>query len=191
MDRLPIDSSLGERIRYYRQAAGMTQKALAEKCSITESAIRNYELGNRMPDWETLTDIAENLKVSFYALSDPRLADIFGALHALFRMEDIYGIHPVMVGNDIHIAFSKDTYAKNLFTFSPDTLLKQAITVWESNYLKYINGDISEEEYQTWRSKYPEFSAPDCSLPSSETENSKNSIPDKTQKRFRRPKKNT
>ena len=53
MERLPIDATMGERIRYYRQVAGLTQKALAEKCGITESAIRNYELGNRMPDWET------------------------------------------------------------------------------------------------------------------------------------------
>ena len=40
------ESSVGERIRYYRKRAQLTQKQLAEACGITEPAIRNYELGN-------------------------------------------------------------------------------------------------------------------------------------------------
>lgn len=43
----------GELIRKYRKMQGLTQSELAEKCGLTGSAIRNYDLGNgrlgRMP----------------------------------------------------------------------------------------------------------------------------------------------
>ena len=39
----------GELIRKYRKMRGLTQTELAEKCGLTDSAIRNYELGNRTP----------------------------------------------------------------------------------------------------------------------------------------------
>ena len=57
---LSIDATLGEHIRFYRQQAGLTQKELAGLCEVSESAIRNYELGNRVPDFLTLHTIAEN-----------------------------------------------------------------------------------------------------------------------------------
>ena len=66
---LPIDATLGERIRFYRQQAGLTQKELAGLCEVSESAIRNYELGNRVPDFLTLHTIAEKLRVNYAAIS--------------------------------------------------------------------------------------------------------------------------
>lgn len=41
---LPIDATLGKRIRFYRQQAGLTQKELAGLCKVSESAIRNEEI---------------------------------------------------------------------------------------------------------------------------------------------------
>ena len=49
-----FEATLGERIRYYRKRKGMTQKQLADLCQITEPAIRNYELDNRIPGYDTL-----------------------------------------------------------------------------------------------------------------------------------------
>ena len=40
MELLSINSTLGERIRFYRQQAGLTQKELAALCEVSESAIR-------------------------------------------------------------------------------------------------------------------------------------------------------
>ncbi len=62
-------SRVGYLIRNFRIASDMTQKELADKCGLNESTIRNYELGNRYPDEATLLNIANNLGVSFYALS--------------------------------------------------------------------------------------------------------------------------
>ena len=68
MELLSINSTLGERIRFYRQQAGLTQKELAALCEVSESAIRNYELGNRVPDFLTLHIIAEKLRVNYVAV---------------------------------------------------------------------------------------------------------------------------
>ena len=84
-------SRVGYLIRNFRIASDMTQKELADKCGLNESTIRNYELGNRYPDEATLLNIANNLGVSFYALSDPDVANIFSALHVLFDIECAYG----------------------------------------------------------------------------------------------------
>ena len=85
----------------------MTQKELAEKCGLNESTIRNYELGNRYPDEATLLSIANNLGVSFYALSDPDVANIFSALHVLFDIEWAYGLRPTMKDGEICFKFEE------------------------------------------------------------------------------------
>lgn len=190
MERLSINATMGERIRYYRQIAGLTQKTLAEKCGITESAIRNYELGNRMPDWETLTSIAEALEVSYFSLTDPDLTAMHGALHTFFRLEDIYGLHPEMVDGKIHLVFNDDTYQKNPMDFDADAILKQITTVWANIHSKYMAGEMSEEDYRIWKSKFPAFATPDGATYVPEAEESEEPTQEESKKRFRRPKKN-
>lgn len=189
MERLSINATMGERIRYYRQVASLTQKSLAEKCGITESAIRNYELGNRMPDWETLTSIAKALEVSYFSLTDPDLTAMHGALHTFFRLEDIYGLHPEMVDGKVHLVFDDDTYDKDPSNFEADAILKHITTLWAGVYNKYTAGELSEENYRIWRSKFPAFSAPDGSIVSHEAQKNNESTPEEPKKRFRRPKK--
>lgn len=94
-------SRVGYLIRNFRNASDLTQKELADKCGLNESTIRNYELGNRYPDEATLLNIANNLGVSFYALSDPDVANIFSALHVLFDIEWAYGLRPTLKDGEI------------------------------------------------------------------------------------------
>lgn len=68
---------------------------------LNKSTIKNYELGNRYPDEATLLNIANNLEVSFYALSDPDVANIFSALYVLFDMEWAYGLRLTMKDGEI------------------------------------------------------------------------------------------
>ena len=158
MDNLVIDSHIGKRIRYYRQQKKLTQKTLADLCGLSEAAIRNYELGNRVPDYETIMDIAENLEVSYYALADPALSDVFGALHTLFRLEDVYGLHPEVSRGKIQLSFEYSDPSQVL-NHAGGTLA-QAVRLWSRMYQQYKNGTISEEEYQNWKNKYPEFADP-------------------------------
>ena len=100
-------SRVGYLIRNFRIASDMTQKELADKCGLNESTIRNYELGNRYPDEATLLNIANNLEVSFYTLSDPDVANIFSALHVLFNIEWAYGLRPTMKDGEVCFKFEE------------------------------------------------------------------------------------
>ena len=54
---------IGARIRAIRQEKGMTQKQVADKCGMADSAIRKYELGIQVPKVETAKRIAAALNV--------------------------------------------------------------------------------------------------------------------------------
>ena len=57
--------SVGERIQLARKHAGLTQKALAEKCGLATGTIQQYELDKRLPKNKEITQrIADALNVS-------------------------------------------------------------------------------------------------------------------------------
>ena len=85
---------VGKKIKRFRTAFGLSQKELAQKSGLSEPAIRNYELGNRTPSEKQLEKIAGALGVSIYAISDPNLENYDAVMHALFCLEDEYGIVP-------------------------------------------------------------------------------------------------
>lgn len=60
--------TIGERIRSVRITKGLTQKQLAEKCGMADSAIRKYESGRVTPKHETIQRIASALNVGFLDL---------------------------------------------------------------------------------------------------------------------------
>ena len=97
--------STGMRIRYFRKKAGLTQKELAEKIGLSDSALRNYELGNRKPDRDTLTCIADALQVSYYALSMYDMSEINRTLHFLFEMEEMYQLKPGVIDGELVLRF--------------------------------------------------------------------------------------
>ena len=56
--------TIGERIKKIRLEKGMTQKELAEKCGLFDSAIRRYESGRQNPKIGTVQKIAMALDVN-------------------------------------------------------------------------------------------------------------------------------
>jgi len=56
-------SKLGENIRKYRKALGLTQAELAEKLGLTQALITNYERGLHNPPTTKLPDIAKALGI--------------------------------------------------------------------------------------------------------------------------------
>lgn len=160
---LPIDATLGERIRFYRQQAGLTQKELAGLCEVSESAIRNYELGNRVPDFLTLHAIAEKLRVNYAAIAGEKVTDLEGALQALYKLEEIYGLYPTEVDGQIHFVFrdrmAVDKFKPDLDTVmsSPGALLQYRILGFMKACALHDAGDLTDEEYALWKSKFPAF----------------------------------
>ena len=163
MELLSINSTLGERIRFYRQQAGLTQKELAALCEVSESAIRNYELGNRVPDFLTLHIIAEKLRVNYAAISGEKISDMEGALQALYKLEEIYGLYPTEVGGHIHFVF-RDSVAMDDFkpdietiTRSPGALLQYRTLGFMKACAQHDAGEMTDDEYALWKSKFPAF----------------------------------
>ena len=160
---LLIDATLGERIRFYRQQAGLTQKELAGLCEVSESAIRNYELGNRVPDFLTLHTIAEKLRVNYAAIAGEKVTDLEGALQALYKLEEIYGLYPTEVDGQIHFVFrdsvAVDKFKPNLDTVmgSPGELLQYRVLGFMKACALHDAGELTDEEYALWKSKFPAF----------------------------------
>ena len=160
---LPIDAMLGERIRFYRQQAGLTQKELAGRCEVSESAIRNYELGNRVPDFLTLHAIAEKLRVNYAAIAGEKVTDLEGALQALYKLEEIYGLYPPEVDGQIHFVF-RDSVAVDKFKPAMDTVMGSPGALLQCRVLGFMKacgmhdaGELTDEEYTLWKSKFPAF----------------------------------
>ena len=148
-------SRVGFLIRNFRIAAEMTQKELADKCGLNESTIRNYELGNRYPDEATLLNIANNLGVSFYALSDPDVANIFSTLHVLFDIEWAYGLRPTIKDGEVYFTFEKRLPSAGPRPQEDLDNFKKMIEYWALLRDKLEDGEITETEYYLKEIKFP------------------------------------
>lgn len=150
-----LTSRVGFLIRNFRIAAEMTQKELADKCGLNESTIRNYELGNRYPDETTLLNIANNLGVSFYALSDPDVANIFSALHVLFDIEWAYGLRPTI--KNVEVCFKFEERLPSAGSRPQEDLdnFKKMVEYWARLRDKLEDGEITETEYYFKEIKFP------------------------------------
>lgn len=142
---------VGKKIKRFRTAFGLSQKELAQKSGLSEPAIRNYELGNRTPSEKQLEKIAGALGVSVYAISDPNLENYDAVMHALFSLEDEYGIVPNEVDGQVHLSVEN----KNAATRTVSEMLSS----WNSEFKKLKSGEITKEEYDMWRYSYPRIKA--------------------------------
>ena len=68
--RSPVNIKVGERIRYYRQKAGLTQEALAEQVGLTQKHISRIEVGYHNSLFNTIMEIAKVLNVPIDALTE-------------------------------------------------------------------------------------------------------------------------
>jgi transcriptional regulator with XRE-family HTH domain len=64
---------LGENLRAWRRARGMSQRALANRVGISTRMLALYERGELTPDGETLCALADALDISLSTLFTPRL----------------------------------------------------------------------------------------------------------------------
>lgn len=134
--------NVGEKIRKYRTEQGLLQKDLAKKCRMSESAIRNYELGNRTPKPHHLEVIADALDISPYALLDPDLDSEISLMHAFFYLEESYGLQVVKEDGIAYMNF--DIYKKS------GKGMQDRLIDWAD-----ARKTLSNEEYEKWKDSYP------------------------------------
>ena len=142
---------VGKKIKRFRTAFGFSQKELAQRAGMSEPAIRNYELGNRTPSEKQLKKIADALGISIFAISDPNLESYEGVLHALFYLEDEYGIVPKEIDGQVHLSVENKNAASRA--------VSKMLSSWSSESEKLKSGEITKEEYDMWRYSYPRIKA--------------------------------
>ena len=132
----------GELIRRYRKLAGLSQAKLGEAASLSEPAIRNYELGNRTPGPEQLSAIAKALDIDTSALVSYELNSSRDVLGVLFQLGNEFGLKPTKDGT-LTIDPSAPSAPK----------IVQAIKAWKEMEDKAEARDISEDELVEWKAK--------------------------------------
>ena len=145
--------AIGERIRFFRNLRGMTQKYLGQAVGFPEKTadirMAQYESGSRTPKAELTENLAGALGVSPLALSVPDIDSYLGLMHTLFALEDIYGMKIDKLDDEVCIRLDKNRGTSYIS-------LLERFTAWQKEAEKYRNGEISKEEYDHWRYTYPE-----------------------------------
>ena len=107
---------------------------------------------------EEVEDVINNGEVTFHPLDNlydilihvPDIDSYVGLMHTLFTLEDLYGL--TVSEADEEVCLKVDT-SKGKETHE---LLKMLYT-WKEQADKLSSGEISKDEYDTWRYHYPEF----------------------------------
>ena len=145
--------AIGERIRFFRNLRGMTQKYLGQVVGFPEKTadirMAQYESGSRTPKAELTENLAGALGVSPLALSVPDIDSYLGLMHTLFALEDIYGLKIDKLDDEVCIRLDKNRGTSYIS-------LLERFTAWQKEAEKYRNGEISKEEYDHWRYTYHE-----------------------------------
>jgi len=146
--------AIGERIRFFRNLRGMTQKYLGTVVGFPEKTadirMAQYESGSRTPKADLTENLAGVLGVSPLALSVPDIDSYLGLIHTLFTIEDRYGltIEKGKNGVSMRVDSRKGKDAAEL---------SKMLNAWAEQAEKYRNGDISREDYDKWRYSYPKY----------------------------------
>lgn len=146
--------AIGERIRFFRNLRGMTQKYLGTVVGFPEKTadirMAQYESGSRTPKADLTESLAGVLGVSPMALSVPDIDSYLGLMHTLFTLEDRYGLTVEKTENGVSLRVDprkgKDAAE-----------LSEMLNAWAEQAEKYHNGGISREDYDKWRYNYPKY----------------------------------
>ena len=146
--------AIGERIRFFRNLRGLTQKYLGQMVGFPEKTadirMAQYESGSRSPKAELTENLAGVLGVSPLALSVPDIDSYLGLMHTLFTLEDRYGltVETGETGVSLRVDPRKGKDAAEL---------SEMLTAWAEQAEKYHNGEIDREDYDKWRYNYPKY----------------------------------
>ena len=147
--------AIGERIHFFRTMRGMTQKYLGMLLGFPEKSadvrLAQYETGARTPKADLTASLANVLGVSPLALSVPDIDSYLGLMHTLFTLEDRYGLTIDELDGEVclrvNVRHSKDS-----------ARLHEMLCSWRQAAAMLKAGEITQEDYDRWRYRYPEFS---------------------------------
>ena len=88
--------AIGQRIKFFRNRKGLTQKQFGEKLGFlgktSDVRITQYESEVRVPKADLVKEMSDLLDVAPRALTVPDIDTQLGLMHTLFAIEDMYGL---------------------------------------------------------------------------------------------------
>ena len=146
--------AIGERIRFFRNMKGITQKYLGQVVGFPERSadvrMAQYETGSRTPKADLTKTLADFFGVSANALTVPDIDTDIGLMHTLFALEDIRGLTIGEIDGEICLRLDKARGVTYLAMF-------EMLSAWAEQAKKLKNGEISKEDYDRWRYNYPKY----------------------------------
>lgn len=146
--------AIGKRIRFFRNRKGMTQKQLGEILGFlgktSDVRMAQYESEARTPKQDLVKEMAYILDVSPRAITVPEIDTYIGLMHTLFALEDMYGLKIGEIDGEVCLRLDKSAGT----TFST---MFGMFYAWREQAARLEQGEITKEEYDQWRYKYPEL----------------------------------
>jgi transcriptional regulator with XRE-family HTH domain len=133
--------SVTGKIYRHRKRLGLTQAELAEKTGLSESAIRSYELGNRIPKQPHREAIAKALGINPKTLDDFYGEDADATIQCLMDMEANDLLRPVLIDG---IAYLMPMHAD----------METGVQEWAEKQLEYAARSLSDDGYAEWKDSY-------------------------------------
>ena len=147
--------AINERIHYFRNLRGMTQKSLGMSVGFSEKnadvRVAQYESGLRNPKADLTAQMADALDVSPKAIAVPDIDSMDGLMHTLFTLEDRKLIR--ILDADGLICLRAEIFDGG--TKAAD--FEQRLRAWQEQSAKLKAGEITKEDYDRWRYHYPDF----------------------------------
>lgn len=146
--------AIGQRIKFFRNRKGMTQKQLGEVLGFlgrtSDVRMAQYESEARVPKIDLVKEMAHIFDVSTHAINVPDIDSYIGLMHTLFALEDMYGLKIKEVDGEPCLYLDKSD-------FHTYTAMFDMFHAWQQQSARLESGEISKEEYDEWRYKYPEL----------------------------------
>lgn len=146
--------AIGQRIKLFRNKKGMTQKQLGEMLGFlgrtSDVRMAQYESEARVPKHDLVKQMAHIFGVSPHALTVPDIDTYIGLMHTLFALEDMYGLKIGEIDGEICLTLDRSVSA-------PGSSVDSMLRAWEEQAARLENGEISREQYDEWRYRYPEL----------------------------------
>lgn len=145
--------AFGKRIKLFRTRKGLLQKQLGELLGFmgktSDVRIAQYENEARTPKDDLIKEMAQIFDVSPRAITVPDIDSYVGLAHTFFTLEDMYGLKIGELDGELCLRLDKNSkeYLRILEFFQS----------WQTMADKITSGEITQEEYDEWRYKYPEL----------------------------------
>ena len=148
--------AIGERIRFFRNMKGITQKYLCQVVGFPERSadvrMAQYETGSRTPKADLTKTLADFFGVSTNALTVPDIDTDIGLMHTLFALEDIRGLTIGEIDGEICLRLDRSKGKTYVAMFD-------MLSAWAEQAKKLEAGEITREDYDRGRYNYPQYDA--------------------------------